>query len=393
MTGSRRSSRHQAEPEKDNPNHAEEHSKRKSQLEDGNTGGEAQSAVKKPKKELIADVRRNLLDDGLEFYHKHADKWIPGSDTPPELLKVWAKKQMRRSTRRNLDPNSGLEVNGVKRDPTIGLVVNCKKEVRSKAATPQVFRWVPVHAVSSKAITAWAKVEKECVEEKVKHLQEHEVPSNTANHLLLLEDLLDGEIMQPTKPDSSSDSAVEDQDVKIPSHPPHYPLPTTFDGDCDNTTQPSSILAHTNLVAACQASKHLPNGPSPDPSPHLVCTACHDNPPTQRLTQHERDHIIRDQGLFPLCTSCTHTWCKHHGVDSKEMSNNCTCNIQLPQWLCADCWVEMARARSRRADGCVECSDLRTEREKKGEGVIREGVHMCSGCQALVVKQSQTPTA
>lgn len=389
MTGSRRSSRHQVGSEKDNPNHAEEHSDRKSQLEEGNTGGEAENVVKKSKKEVIAGVRRNSLDDGLEFYHTNADKWIPGSDTPPELLKVWAKKQMRRSTRPSSDPDSDFEVKGVMRDPTIGLIVNCRKKIRSKAGTPWSFQWVPVHAVSSKAISAWAKVEKDCVEEKVKHLQEHEIPSNTADHLSLLEDLLDGEIMQPTKPDVSSDSAVENHNMKIPPHPPHYTLPTTFDGNCDSTMQPSSILAHTNLVAACQASKHLPKGPSPDPSPHLVCTACHDNPPSQRLTEHERDHTIRDKGLFPLCSSCIETWCGPLGVDAGEESDNCTCNIQLPQWLCADCWVEMARARSLRADGCVECSDMRTEREKKGDDVISEGVHMCSGCQALVVKRSQ----
>lgn len=46
----------------------------------------------------------------------------------------------------------------------------------------------------------------------------------------------------------------------------------------------------------------------------------------------------------------------------------------------------MARSRSRRAGGCDECISMRTQREEKGEDVIGRDVHMCSGCQALVVK-------
>lgn len=204
----------------------------------------------------------------------------------------------------------------------------------------------------------------------------------------MLEDLLDGEMIEPTKPDCISDSPSpdQDQDYNIPPHAPHYPLPKTFNGKCDNATQPSSNHAHTSLVAACQASKYHPNDLSPDLCPHFVCTACHDDPPTQRLTQHEIDHMIRDKGLFPLCSHCTEVWCEHYDVDPGQEIDDCTCIINLPQWLCADCWVEMARSRSRRAGGCDECISMRTQREEKGEDVIGRDVHMCSGCQALVVK-------
>jgi hypothetical protein len=46
----------------------------------------------------------------------------------------------------------------------------------------------------------------------------------------------------------------------------------------------------------------------------------------------------------------------------------------------------MAKARTHRADACSECSEVRTEREVKGENVIGEGVNMCSGCLSLDVK-------
>jgi hypothetical protein len=48
--------------------------------------------------------------------------------------------------------------------------------------------------------------------------------------------------------------------------------------------------------------------------------------------------------------------------------------------------MENARARTRRADACVGCNDVRAEKEVKGQDVVGEGVHMCSGCMALVVK-------
>jgi len=393
MTGSRRSSRLHATPEKAKSDHTKVQDDPKSQPKEGSAYSKAGGSVKKPKKEVIGGVKRNLLDDGLEFYHTHADSWVSGDETPPELLKVWAKKQMRPSSRPNQDQDPDSEVNGVKRDLTVGLLVNYRKKGRNRAGNSQAFQWVPVHAASPRAVSAWAKAEKERTEETIKHLQEHQIPPNIAKHLSQLEDLLDGEIMSPTKPDSAGSSPAEDQDTRIPPHPPHYPLPTTFKGKCDNSTQPSSTLAHTDLVAACQSSKHFSNGPSSSPSLHLVCTACHDNPPTERLDQHERDHIIRDKGLFPLCSFCTTTWSERDDVGFKYTSSDCTCAIQLPQWLCADCWVEMARARSRRADGCDECVRVRSEREKKGEDVIGEGVHMCSGCQALIIKQGQTPTA
>ena len=388
MTGTRRSSRHHSVPEKDKPSHVEEQSDPRSQHEKDSNHGKDEKNTKKSKKEIIGGVRRNSLDDGAEFYHTKADKWIPGAETSSEPLKVWAEKQMLSSSRPSPDPE--FEVNGVRRDLVNGLMVLYRQKGRNEAGLFHTYQWVPVGKASPKTISAWAKVEKERIEESVKLPEEHQISSRVAKRLLMLEDLLDGETIESTKPDWMSDSPSpdQDQDYNIPPHAPHYPLPVTFSGDCNNATQPSSVITHTNLVAACQASKHHPNGMSSNLSPHLVCTACHDNSPTQRLTQHEIDHIIRDKGIFPLCSFCTEAWCEHYDVDAEKDSDNCTCKIQLPQWLCADCCVEMARARSRRADGCDECSSMRTEREQKGEDVIGRGVHMCSGCQALVVKQT-----
>jgi hypothetical protein len=229
--------------------------------------------------------------------------------------------------------------------------------------------------------------------------KEHQISVTITKRLHMLDDLLDGETVDPVKPDwmtdcsssdssssgsSSPDSSSPDQDTKMSSHPPHFPLPTSFKGNCDNTLQSPST--HTNLVAAHQACNHFPNAITPNVSPHLVCTACHENPSLQRLTQRERDHMIRDKGIFPLCSSCTDVWCEHHHVGPEEVIDNCTCEIQFPQWLCTDCWIEVAKVRTHRADACSECSEVRTEREVKGEDVISEGVNMCSGCLSLVVK-------
>lgn len=193
--------------------------------------------------------------------------------------------------------------------------------------------------------------------------------------LLILADLLEGEVIEP---DWMSESPSPNRNIEIPPHAPHYPLPTPRKGHCDNTTHPSSSLTHANLVAACQASKHS--------SARLVCTTCHERPSIQRLTQQERDHIIRDKGIFPLCSTCTEVRCEHHDIDFEVIIDNCTCKIQLPQWLCEDCWVENVRARTRRADACVGCNDVRAEKEGKDQDVVGEGVYMCSGCMALVVK-------
>ena len=322
MTGTRRSSRHHAIPEEDKPNHADKQSGPKSLPDGDSTSGKRESNTKNSKKEVISGVRRNSNDDDIEFYYTRADKWVPGDETPPELLRVWAKEHMILSSRPI--PDSEFEVNNVTRNLAVGLMVHCRQIGRDKSGNIHPYRWIPVQAACPKATSAWAKVAKERLEDQVKHLEKDQISSYTARRLRMLEDLLDGEIIPPDKPDWMSDTSAEDQDTKISPHPPHYPLPTPFDGDCDHATNPSSIITHTKLVAACQASKHLPNALSPDPSPHLVCTACHVNPPTQRLTQHEIDHIIRDKGLFPLCSFCTETWCKPLGVDAGEECDNCT---------------------------------------------------------------------
>jgi hypothetical protein len=253
-------------------------------------------------------------------------------------------------------------------------MVHYRKEGRNEAGKPWPFEWVPTDAASLQAISAWAETEKKRVEGSMRYLNSKNV-SLAKKRLLMLEDLLDGVIIEP---DWMSESPSPNPNIEIPLHAPHYPLPTLRKGYCHNTTHPSSSLTHTALVAACQASNHL--------SPHHVCTACYECPPTQRLTQQERDHIIRGKGIFPLCPACKGIRCEYHDIDPGVIIDNCTCKIQLPQWLCDDCWVENARARTRRADACVGCNNVRAEKEEKGQDVVGEGVHMCSGCMALVVK-------
>jgi hypothetical protein len=397
MTGNRRSSRRRyAVLEQVEPNYPEQHYDPKSNHEGGSTHNEEESNIKDLDAEIIGGIRRNANDDGLEYYYTTADIWVSGDEISPQMLSIWTKSQIPPPRR----PVPDSEVKDVKRDPTNGLLmIHYREKGRNKADNPWPFQWVPVGTASFQTISAWAKVEKERVERSIRHLKEHQISVTITKRLHILGDLLDGETVDPVKPDwmtdrSSSDSSSSgssspdcsspDQDTKMSSHPPHFPLPTPFRGNCDNTSQSPSN--HTNLVAACQAGNHFPNAITPNVSPHLVCTACHGDPPIQRLNQRETDHMIRDKGIFPLCSPCTDVLCEHHHVDPEEVIDNCTCEIQLPQWLCVDCWVEMAKARTHRADACSECSEVRTEREVKGENAISEGMHMCSGCLALVVK-------
>jgi hypothetical protein len=380
MTGTRRSSRRRyATLEKVEPSYSEQQYDPRSNHQGSSTHDHEESDINHLDTEVIGGIRRNANDDGLDYYYTKANKWVPGDEVSPQMLSTWAKTQVPPPRR----PEPVSKVKDVKRDLTGNLIIHYREKGRNKAGNP------------------WAKVEKERVERSIRYLKEHQISASTTKRLHMLDDLLDGETVDPVKPDwmpdclssdssssgsSSPDSPSPDQDTKMSSHPPHFPLPTPYRGNCHDRSHSSSILTHTNLVAACQAGNHFPDALTPNVSPHLVCTACHENPPLQRLTQRENDHMIRDNGIFPLCSTCTEVWCEHHHVDPEEVIDNCTCDIQLPQWLCGDCWVEMAKARTYRADACSECSEVRTEREVKGEDVIGEGVHMCSGCLALVVK-------
>jgi hypothetical protein len=401
MTGTRRSSRRRyATLEKVEPSYPQQQSDPRSNHEGSSTHDHEESNINHLDTEVIRGIRRNANDDGLDYYYTKADRWVPGDEVSPQMLSTLAKTQIPPPRR----PEPVSKVKDVKRDTTGNLMIHYREKGRNKAGNPWPFQWVPVGTASPILISAWAKVEKERVERSIRYLKEHQISAGTTKRLHMLDDLLDGETVDPVKPDwmtdalssdssfsdsassdsSSPDSPSLDQDTMIPSHPPHFPLPTPYKGNCNNTSQSPST--HTNLVAACQAGNHAPNAITPNISFRLVCAACHDNPPLQRLTQREKDHMIRDKGIFPLCSTCTEVWCEHHQVDPEEGIDNCTCEIQLPQWLCGDCWVEMARARTHRADACTECCEVRTEREVKGEDVISEGVHMCSGCLALIVK-------
>jgi hypothetical protein len=326
MTGSRRrSSRlHAMSPEGNGLRHTEAPNGPGVNHEEGSTHDGETSNIKDPETEAISGVKRNANDDGLEFYHTQADKWIPGDEILPGLLRAWAKSQIpppRPSPESELDS----EVEDVKIDAEVGLMVHYRKEGKDEAGNSWPFEWVSVDTASFQAISEWAKTEKKRVQGTIRYLNTKNL-SLAKKRLLMLEDLLDGEIMEP---DWTSESASPNPNIEIPPHAPHYPLPTPRKGYCGNATHPSSYLTHANLVAACQASKH--------PSSHLICTACHDNPSVQRLTQHERDHILTDKGIFPLCSTCTHIRFEYHDVDPRVVIDNCTCKIQLPQWLCDDC--------------------------------------------------------
>ncbi|KAG9857541.1 hypothetical protein KCU98_g932, partial [Aureobasidium melanogenum] len=325
----------------------------------------------------IKGVRRNENDDGNELYYEPADMWLPSADVPPELHRAWAKSQksqIRRSPSPPSSPLSEYEIVGVKKDLAVGFMLRFKKR------GSKTFKWVPVHEASLAATHTWAKAKKERVEGQIKRSKKPKTMQDLQKRLSLLEDLLEGEVVEPVKPKPPSPSG---SDPDILPHNPFYPLPTPIKGYCDNAEHPSIILNHSTLVAACQSDKHVLNTGNTNASRHLVCTNCHDNPPIHRLTQHEYDHIIRDKGLFPLCLSCVERWCTRYGMSSEEDGTNCTCKERLPQWLCADCWVGFAKARSRARDDCEEYGCAKTKKDedrKKGDNAISKSVRMCSGC-------------
>ncbi|KAG9516427.1 hypothetical protein KCU93_g9102, partial [Aureobasidium melanogenum] len=331
----------------------------------------------------IKGVRRNENDDDNELYYEPADMWLPSADIPPELRRAWAKSQksqIRRSSSLPSSPGSEYEIDDVKKDLALGFMLRFKK-MGSKRV-----KWVPVREVSPAETHAWAKAEEKELEDKIKDLKKGKKSSLLQNRLALLVDLLEGEITEPTKPHWVSKTPSPDPDLP---HAIFYSLPTTTRGYCDNAEHPPEALNHSTLVAACQSAKHVSNTDNTNASRHLVCTNCHDNPPIHRLTQDEQDHIIRDKGLFPLCLSCAEWWCDRYGMSSEEDGTTCTCKERLPQWLCADCWVEFAKVRSRGRDDCEEYRCAKTKKDedrKKGDDAISKTVRMCSGCQGLVVK-------
>lgn len=331
----------------------------------------------------IQGVRRNVSDDGNELYYVPADMWLPSTDVPPELCRAWAKSQRPNPRPSSSSPVSEYEIDDVKRDMAIGTMLHFKGNESENS------KWVPVREASPAETYALAKAEKEDVEEEIRDLTKGQESSHLQNRLALLEDLLDGEVVEHTKPHWVSETPSPDSN--IPLHKPFYPLPTLSRGYCDNAEHPSSTLSHSTLVAACQSEKHILDSINPYASCHLVCTNCHDNPPIHRLSQDEHDHIIREEGLFPLCLSCAESWRARYGMSPEENGTDCTCKERLPQWLCADCWVEFAKARSRGRDGCKESGCAKTKKDGdqvQGDDAISKAVRMCSGCQGLVIKHA-----
>lgn len=274
------------------------------------------------------------------------------------------------------------EIVDVKKDLATGFMLRFE----NKSSGTRDFKWVPIHGASPEETHAWAKAEEKRVKDKLRVLRRGQSSRNLKARLLLLEDLLEGEVVEPVKPEwASKSSSPAGSSPDIPPHAPFYPTPTPTRGYCDNAEHPSATLNHSTLVAACQSDKHLSNTTNSHATRHLVCTNCHDDPPVHRLTQHEQDHMVRDKGLFPLCLSCAEWWCNRYGLTSEEDGNNCTCKERLPQWLCADCWVESAKARSRRRDDCEECGCAKGK-EEEDRDEISQAVRWCSGCQGLVIE-------
>jgi hypothetical protein len=268
MTGSRRrSSRlHAVSPKGDDPAYNEMQSAPNGNHEGGNTHRGEANNIKNSEAEAISGVRRNTNDDGLDFYYTNADKWIPVDQVAPESLRAWTESQIP-PPRPSPEPELDSEVKDVRIDSDVGLMVYYRKGGKDKAGDLWPFEWVSVDAASSQTTSSWAKTEKKRIEKSMRYLNAKNV-SLAKKRLLMLEDLLDGDIIEP---DWTSESPSPNPHIEIPPHAPHYPLPTPRKGHCGNTTHPSSSLAHTNLVAACQASKHS--------FPRLVCTACHEYPP------------------------------------------------------------------------------------------------------------------
>lgn len=152
MTGSRRSSCHHSVSEKDKCSYADEQTQPRSQHEKDSIHGEEEKKVKKSKKEVIGGVRRNSLDDGVEFYHTQVDEWVPGAETPSELMTAWAEEQMPFSSRPSPDPE--YEVNSVRRDLANGLMVLYRQKGRNKAGLSHTYQWVPVGQASPRTISA-----------------------------------------------------------------------------------------------------------------------------------------------------------------------------------------------------------------------------------------------
>ncbi|KAG9557078.1 hypothetical protein KCU71_g14197, partial [Aureobasidium melanogenum] len=123
--------------------------------------------------------------------------WLPSADIPPELRRAWAKSQksqIRRPSSPPSSPGSEYEIDDVKKDLAFGFLLRFKKKGSKKG------KWVPVREVSPAETHAWAKAEKDYVEEKIKDLKKGKKSFLLRNRLALLVDLLEGEITEPTKP-------------------------------------------------------------------------------------------------------------------------------------------------------------------------------------------------
>lgn len=179
------------------------------------------------------------------------------------------------------------------------------------------------------------------------------------------------------EPPCRSPSVDVDEQIDEPGYERqvHYKDPRTTNdfvqGTCDDATKLPDLV-HTTNVAACQSPKHLTS--------HFTCDGCLQE--QKFLTQHEKEHMIKDKGLFPLCLACAYFWTIESDIAYDEEADLCVCDEELPQWMCVECWTEMAKIRSRMRDDADHCTCGALLKENSSETVRK-----CSGCNRPVAKR------
>ncbi|KAI5195988.1 hypothetical protein E4T39_07973 [Aureobasidium subglaciale] len=305
---------------------------------------------------VIEAADKGEYDDEISLKYKETGKeaqWTPISTVPKQVVKSWIKKQQHLPW---------LRIQGLTKGDNNEIRVDYRRDDK-KHVRRQVSNWVSAMEVPTGVFNKWAA--KLNVNPVLAHGSSGEdifILSDTAWDLLLESSDEEGSSQVPMVEATSGTDNEADYIYDIEDAPsnPHFPLPTTIHGTCDDTDKPLDDFTHTIHVAPCQSGKHHPS------EPYYTCTGCHQKDPVYRLTKHEQNHMIRDKGLFRLCNTCAEVAIQNHSINTEEGQdvNRCLCNQGLPQWLCVECWVEMAKMRSRKRDGTSKCGCGRQDSRK-----------------------------
>lgn len=161
------------------------------------------------------------------------------------------------------------EIVDVKQDLAAGFMLRFE----NKSSGSRDFKWVLLHEASSEETHAWAKAEQKRVKDKLRVLRRGQSSRDLKIRLLLLEDLLEGEVVEPVKPEWAPKSpSPAGSNPDIPPHASFYPLPL-LQPQATATTLSTPLRLSITALSSLNASQTSICQTPPIQTPHVTWSA------------------------------------------------------------------------------------------------------------------------